>query len=216
MIKYWSKIANSENPLIKAIYIMMTNDAKNGCTYGSLNYAYQVKTLLQKNGLMHIWISQRIDRYAVLQTTERIKDIYKQTWCAYINESNRLSLYCIYKHILEMDKYLIYNIETKYQLILTKFRLYANNLSIETGRYINIEREMRICTQCNMKVVEDQYHFLLVCPKYRDLRQRYFKHYFCVFPTKQKFIGLMASQNRNMLLNIGKYLLNAFKIRNPI
>ena len=41
---------------------------------------------------------------------------------------------------------------------------------VERGRYQNVERNGRICKNCNMNMVEDEYHFLLACPAYRDLQ----------------------------------------------
>jgi len=34
-----------------------------------------------------------------------------------------------------------------------------NSLSIETGRFYNIERNMRICNVCYENIIEDEYHF---------------------------------------------------------
>ena len=68
-----------------------------------------------------------------------------------------------------MEMYLTKNLDSKYQTILAKFRLYSNNIAIETGRYTNIDRQQHTCTQCNMGMIEDPYHFLLACTKYREL-----------------------------------------------
>lgn len=78
-----------------------------------------------------------------------------------------------------MERYHELNIEGKLQIAITKFRLYAHNLNIETGKYANIERQQRLCEQCNMNRIEDCNRFLLVCPKYKTIRQMYFKSYYC-------------------------------------
>ena len=46
----------------------------------------------------------------------------------------------------------------------------AHKLRIEDGRYRNIERNNRLCQYCQMNVIEDEFHFLLVCPAYRQIR----------------------------------------------
>jgi hypothetical protein len=43
-------------------------------------------------------------------------------------------------------------------------------LVIETGRYSNSDWQQLYCTQYNMNMVEDPYHCLSVCPKYRQLQ----------------------------------------------
>ena len=65
---------------------------------------------------------------------------------------------------------------TLYRQILCKFRISAHNLRIETGRYektkdnsgnySKLEKENRICKFCNLRMVEDESHFLLKCPLY--------------------------------------------------
>ena len=97
--------------------------------------------------------------------------------------------------------------------ILCKFRCSTHKLLIESGRYNNIDRASRICKNCNMNVIEDEYHFLLVCPTYRDLRKIYLKPYFYTWPSIQKFKMLMSSKSLKMLRNISIFLKNAFSQR---
>ena len=53
---------------------------------------------------------------------------------------------------------------------LTKFRLSDQELNIETGRHGNIPRNETLLPFCKPDIVEDEYHVLLVCGKYSDLR----------------------------------------------
>jgi hypothetical protein len=46
--------------------------------------------------------------------------------------------------------------------LLTKIRSGTLKLNVETGRYQNIVRENRTCISCNMNVLEDEYHFILL------------------------------------------------------
>ena len=36
-------------------------------------------------------------------------------------------------------------------------------------------RNERICTMCNKKSVEDEYHFILECDRYSDIRCKFIK-----------------------------------------
>ena len=109
--------------------------------------------------------------------------MYNQKWYSDINNSSRLQLYSIYKHDFKPEKYLNIITETKYKVALSRFRTSSHELRIETGRYDNTPREQRLYNLCNMNNIKDEFHFLLVCPKYRDLRCKYFKRYFCHWPT---------------------------------
>ena len=46
--------------------------------------------------------------------------------------------------------------------------LYSNNLSIDIP--CNVERKDRLCIQCTMSMIEDDYNVPLVCAKYRHLK----------------------------------------------
>jgi hypothetical protein len=45
---------------------------------------------------------------------------------------------------------------------LTKLRISAHRLHIETGRYQGIPPHQRLCGQCDSGEVEDEIHFLLI------------------------------------------------------
>ena len=43
-------------------------------------------------------------------------------------------------------------------------------LYVETGRFNNTPLERRLCTCCSLNEIEDEYHFLMIYPKYDNLR----------------------------------------------
>ena len=73
-------------------------------------------------------------------------------------------------------------------------------LNIKTGSYFNIERHERKCNLCD---TEDEYHFILKCVKYADVRMECIKPYYWRRPSVYKFIELLSVQNVNELNNIG-------------
>ena len=101
----------------------------------------------------------------MLSIKQKILDIFKQSWYSSINNSSRLFHYSLHKQEFKIETYLICNIDKKYQSVLSKFRLYSNNLSIETGRYTNVERKDRLCIQCTMSMIEDDYNVLFSLSK---------------------------------------------------
>jgi len=96
---------------------------------------------------------------------------------------------------------------------LAKFRTSAHELAIETGRYTNTPQNERLWKSCNINLVESEYHFLLVCPKYRELRTKFFKPYYFHWPSFNKFESLMCSNNKKTIYNISKFIYFANKIR---
>jgi hypothetical protein len=57
--------------------------------------------------------------------------------------------------------------------LISRYRLH--NLNIETVRYYNIHRHARISNMCNNNHIEDEYHFILECSKYVEIRTKYIK-----------------------------------------
>ena len=64
-----------------------------------------------------------------------------------------------------------------------------------------------------MSVLENEYHFLLVCPKFRDLQMKFLKPYYCHWPNYFKLENLMSTHNTKLIINLAKYIYQASKIR---
>ena len=185
---------------------MLKMDADNNKTYNGANWAYQIKSVLDSIGLKNIWLQQFDIIIPFNLIKQRILDIYKQSWYASVNNSNRLLMYSRYKHDFIFEKYLDFLSERKYRNALSQFRLSSHDLEIERGRYSNVDRDDRICLLCNSNQIENEYHFLLTCPFYRDLRKTYLKLYYYQWPTLDKFDNLMSTTNRTIVINLAKYV----------
>ena len=73
----------------------------------------------------------------------------------------------------KMQEYLKYERNKNGRIFFAKFRTGSHWLQIHVGRFIGMERENRICQQCNLHEVEDEEHSLLRCTRYKDIRARY-------------------------------------------
>ena len=58
MIKYWIKIVSSDHTILKTVYHMLRTDVTNGNTYNKMNWAAQIKNILDNSGLSEIWLYQ--------------------------------------------------------------------------------------------------------------------------------------------------------------
>ena len=65
----------------------------------------------------------------------------------------------------------VVNVDTRHRIALTKLRLSNHKLAIETGRYSRPFKKPaeRICPICKIEM-EDEYHFLNICPAYQEKR----------------------------------------------
>lgn len=64
--------------------------------------------------------------------------------------------------------------------------------------------------------IEDEFHFVLKCPLYSDLRKKYIKPFYYKKPSVFKLVLLLSTQNIKELCNLGKCLYTAFEIRNTL
>ena len=93
-------------------------------------------------------------------------------------------------------------------------------IQCRAGRHQNIDRNLRFCQMClkrNVYIVEDEFHFFLVCPAFDDIRELYFKpEWKNALTTKQTFYNIMSSNAKLDILSVSKYLLCSFSLRKEL
>lgn len=122
----------------------------------------------------------------------------------------------MYKHLcynFEVQEYLTKPIPTVYVQFISKYRLSSHQLEIERGRFYNINRKERVCNLCSLSQIEDEFHFILICPFYKEIRKLYVKKYYYEKPSVFKLIQLLSTKNIKELCNLGKYLYKCSKLR---
>ena len=78
----------------------------------------------------------------------------------------------------------------------------SHSLEIEIGRHKNpkVPVDQRICNKCVLNVIEDEFHFLVICPKYDNIRKILYDkiHSVCsnfiLMSDMDKFIYLLKSK----------------------
>ena len=82
----------------------------------------------------------------------------------------------------------------KFQQNLTRLRVSSHRLEVECGRWARPERtpfDDRKCKLCHK--LEDEYHIVLECPLYTDLRKQTISKFYWGRPNMPKFIELCKS-----------------------
>ena len=93
-------------------------------------------------------------------------------------------------------------------------RVSSHRLQIEAGRWAKPTRipvNERKCLICNS--LEDEYHFVLECSIYVNLRKTYIPRKFWNRPNMFKFLELLNTNDRNVLRNLGIFVEKAFDVR---
>ena len=213
-LKYWNKILHMpEHRYVHKCYKMLYYfDA-----LGQQNWATSIKNILNENGFGFIWEQQKISNEKVfLREFEQIlRDQFIQKWWETIEQSHKLVLYKGYKTSFDFEKYLDVLKISKFRHAFSTFRLSCHNLEIEIGRHKAIDREHRTCPfGCNS--IEDEYHFLMGCNKYIEIRKKYLPGKYINSPNLHKFNILMSTKNETLIQSLSLYLYHAFKLRHDI
>ena len=190
---------------------------------GKINWASNVRLLLYKHGFGYVWEADTIgdaSRFINL-FRQRLADCFtQQLWQSEVEESPKALHYKHFKLILEVEPYLNIDLPFVYRKVLANFRCSRHSLMIEAGRHQNIDRYLRFCQMClkrNVYIVEDEFHFFLVCPAFDDIRELYFKpEWKNALTTKQTFYNIMSSNARIDILSVSKYLLCSFSLRKDL
>lgn len=165
-------------------------------------------------GMYDIWLSQGSHdmKYTLCLVKQRLLDQCKQNLLSQIKSSSKCY---VYKYLIDdvcLQFYLTKPISAPLKNLISKLRLSAHCLAIESGRYKKVEKQNRFCFICG-DCVEDEYHFVVLCPLYVSLRQKYIKPYYWKKPSMYKFIQLLSSRNLKELCNLGRFLKCAFQLR---
>ena len=85
--------------------------------------------------------------------------------------------YVCFKDEFRLESYLFNINDFNLRNVLSKFRLSSHSLEIESGRHKRPKTpvENRLCTVCDLNIVEDEVYFLLECPLYNNPRNYYLK-----------------------------------------
>ena len=161
-------------------------------------WANEVQILLNNLGFSYLWNNINASKEQMSSLIRCLYDQYYQKW---FNEINTR----IYKTHFQVEQYLNIN-NDKYRIALTRFRCCSHNVLIEEGRHRNIPKEQRLCNKCSMLSIENEYHFLLVCPFYRNLRKDYLPKYYNHWPNIFKFKKLLNASNINLLNKLSKFI----------
>ena len=210
MIRYWHRIIKTNNCILKACYSYQYEYVE---IYNEHNWAYHVKQDLFMLGFGELWINQHIDDKDLSVIKQRLLDQSQQLIRSQISASPKCTYYKYLIDVYSLQYYLSKFIPVHLRKCITKFHLSSHNLAIETGRYSTTDRSKRTRFSC-VDEIEDEYHFILVCPLYHSLRKQYIKPYYWKIPSVYKLIKLLQINNIKQLRQFGKYLYSATNLRN--
>ena len=216
-IKYWVNIVQSENvSLRRSLYEVL----KRYDDLGGKNWVTDVRTMLNMYGFGDVWLQQGVGNVDLFlfNFKQRLVDTANQEWFSDLSENSKLQLYSKFKKNLDYEFYLSANICWKYKVALARFRCVNHTLAVEKQRHIRCEKDQRLCIFCGKldvpkHVIEDEIHFILVCPLYQKLRENYISKYVSNFKSlEDNFVQLFSTNRPECVIDLATFLYKAMEI----
>ena len=222
-VKYWLKVTLKEGHRLTKRNLEMSTSLDKA---GRKTWSTHIRKLLCKYGFYEVWLNgvTNIDIFIGV-FRQRVKDCYVQEWHEDLQCNKKLSILKSIKLDFEPSEYLCVLRDKKYISAMAKMRCSDHTLSIERGRYSNKTREERICKYCfenhNEIIIENEYHFLIKCPVYKELRDQYITSYISKLNNVNTDIVyvLLGSKDETIIASLSVYIHKALVKRkkcNPI
>ena len=168
-VKYWAKILQlSENRLPRQAYERELKEKNK-----PENWTGKIKELLTKNGYAYIWENGGTPflKSFCKSLKQRLIDQFWQDTHAKIQESERFDMYRTIKEDHNREHY-ISSIEiTKFRKAFARLRM--GIVDIRYNERFLRPLSSRFCIFCPSQKIDDEFHFLLECPMFTELRQKY-------------------------------------------
>jgi hypothetical protein len=195
VLKNWFRLANyHHDSILHDAYLCNMNLLNEGKKCWLQQIYILVKDTL---GLQHIWENHGHVKYQKTHINTAVKNmrhIFHFQWLNEVNghnhidkDRNKLANYALFKHDFQYENYLNFEVNFKRRRPLTRLRISAHKLEIETGRYAKkdktrTERKDRLCRHCTDNEVEDEEHVIMKCPKYDQARAKMLRDLADIYP----------------------------------
>ncbi len=198
-VSFWYRLSfGKEKKISNIMYRLSKKFYDNGnVTYKLLNF---MKSIFDNCGCSYIWETNIPPTVTALKffIKERLSDQFKQNWHTLIMDSSKSINYRIFKTDLAFEFYFS-TLNIKDSITFCRFRITNSYLSIEMGRWRNIQRENRTCNLCNCGKLGDEYHSILECSALNEERKRLLSKYYINNQNTLKFSMLMSTKNPLLL-----------------
>ena len=223
-VKYWHRISNM-NDVTNSLLVS---------TYEEIKLNLDKYSWFKNVSNMTEFISENVSTCKANLSAvcnklrESLKTVFIRGWKNELLSDNRkqgygnkLRTYRAFKSEFKLERYLLECNNVSHRKNFARFRLSAHRLNIESMRYCKprILPEDRVCTNCNLSVCEDEFHFLMKCDKYKVLRKDLFEkmnatfNYFNTLTDERKFIWLCANKHSFVIEAVTNFLYSSMKIR---
>ena len=206
MIRYWNRLINMNDDRLTKVVFNWDYRLQNN------NWSTDIKAILNMTNLSETFDTQSP---ANLETVkERLSLSLFYEWQHEVLMKPKLELYAQHKENIDVEYYVKCHMKKAERSLLAQLRSGTLGLKMETGRFVGISINERICDMCSLEI-ENEIHFVCKCPLYLVDRDTLFNSAKNVMPSFQnlsdqdKLIFLM----KNCQKELAQYTVKAWNTR---
>ena len=162
-----------------------------------------IKNIFHECDRVDVWLDQQAPFNIAKVIKLKLIENYKLLWKESVFNSPKCLNYRIFKKEFHYENY--FNIlPIDLAIPFFHFRSLNHKMPIEWGRFLGPVRDDRICELCSLHRLGDEYHYVLECTDFEDLRNVDLPRDLFARPNTVKFEHLMSSSNTDtrLLFNI--------------
>ena len=178
------------------------------------NWSFEVKQILSEVNMLQNFLDNQPVNLSHIQN--RLFEADKIKWRSDVTLTPKLRTYIKFKEQFGTEKYVKQVVNRKHRSAIAQLRCGILPLAIETGRYINIPEEFRLCLLCDVNAVESETHFLFHCAKYNDLRDSFYNQMTNTNPDFQTLTDdakLKIIMSDEIICKTAKFIHDCFELR---
>jgi hypothetical protein len=164
-LSYWWQIVNSKRGgLVRDVYEWSKSKSMN-------NWCRYTKKLLIELGMGEEWESEKLGKRSewMRRVKEEVGKRETGKWREGMEGKSKLDRYKVIKTELKYEKYLDCGGTRAEVANFVQCRGGVAKLRVETGRWIGLQREERVCEFCESGEVEDEIHMMTSCSKWKEV-----------------------------------------------
>lgn len=210
-VKFWLRLTMLDTGRYpkKAYNMLLALQRQNYTTW-----ACKVRNVLYRFGFGIVWETQGVGnvKLFLLEFKQRLIDCFTQDWNSALTTHDFYYVYSSFKRELSCSDHLHISRNMFVRKAFSRFRigmspLRARAVEFQPERFCNHK-----CPFCQ-NVDETEFHFVLVCPKYGDLRDELIPSKFTRQPNFFKFVLLLSNAKETIVSNLSYFVYRALAVR---
>ena len=134
-----------------------------------------------------------------------LQNQFIQNWQHVLDTNSIYTIYRMVKPTFTQSPYIKILINNC-SIPIARFITTNNNLPINVLRFVNIDRNERLCTKCNRRDIGDEFHFLFICPFFHEKRREVLANKYTQRPNAITFETLLNESDKKTLLKLKHFI----------